>query len=1043
MPRHDEEGHRNNLLKYLREHSTPDGTPNTDVWRQGMMDYVQLDVDASVLWNPIGPAPLQITAQQQYQGTDPDSGEVTDIAIDPDGTTDQTMFIATNDGGIWRTQNGGLTWEQTMDDLLGLSMGAVAIDPSSPTVSRVIYAGTGNMYDGGSEFTKGVGLYRSSDGGATWNIVDGGPFATIFAGAYITGIAVPAQDRVLVATNNGLYLSVDGGQDFGSNSPNFDNAQPVVSTSITCLLLDAASPATTVYIAVAGQGVFKSTDAGATFPTNLFTAANGAPQAPLGNIEVAQSELNPQVLYASVQSGQNPNAVYSGLFQSINGGQNWTLLPSVAGVASADGFAQTDYDLTLGIDPVVAVSAGAPGPPPSGLIYVGFQELWRSQNGGQVFTAPACTNTQVHWDNHVIRFSPAANRVAGSANAPVYIGTDGGIAKSTDGGTTWHGLNSDIGTNLFFSIDIGKGGASNPPNKAYTYGGCQDTGTSCHLPADVSANSTTWHASINGDGRQVAVDPTDPTWAYGFDDGLLIQTSNAGTSWSFIGNLPKPSNFMFASIALEQGGNSAPNRTVYVGIDKLLYQSTNAGAIFASIPALSPPDKIVAVTTTSVDPKRIWVAAFDGSVHYSADAGATWDQGSFQSLPYPNARNTFMYVTAIAVDPITADRVAVAYAGLSGIHSKYRTCHVFLTTDSGLTWNDISGTDGSGPNGNLPDLPYHSVVFDKSANPPAIIVACDGGVMRCTNATVAGGNVTATWKAYGVGLPTVSCSSLAIDNSVNPPVLRVGTYGRSCFEVTHATGPQIYVGPNPGFGAVPVGGSGTLAIYVYNYGDAALTVSGINIAGSASFALNPAPAFPVTIAPAGTQAFSLVFSPTAAGDQVCYIAINNNGGNSPYALSATGRGVAAKSPRLATNPASIPTIPNSNATPPNTDFGPTTNKNPRSIPLQLFNVGTTPLAIQSINQSGSSDFSLSPAPVFPINIAAGGQASVTISYTPTSNGQASATFQIASNDPLSPSTLKVQGTGNAVSGALWPYILLAIGLAAVVGGVIAYEEFKK
>jgi hypothetical protein len=1050
VPRHDEEGHRQNLQKYLRDHSTPDGTPSPDVWRQGMMDYVQLDVDASVYWNPIGPAPLQIAVEQNYQGAGPDSGEVTDIAIDPDGTTDQTIYIATNDGGIWKTGDGGTMWSPTMDDLLGLSMGAVAIDPTSPSIARVIYAGTGNLYDGGREFAKGVGLYRSSDGGSTWSIVDGGPFATVFAGAYITAIAVIAQDRILVASSKGLYLSIDGGQNFGSNSPSFDNAQPVVTSEVTCIVVDATNlnatkPDAPIYIGVSGVGVLKSTDGGVTF-TNLFTAANGAPAAPIGNIEVAQSEQNPQVLFASVQVG----ADYTGLYRSMNGGQQWTLLPNVKAVAVVDRFGQTDYDLTLGIDPQVAVSDGnPPSPPQAGLIYVGFQELWQSKDGGQTFSSPACTSGQVHWDNHIIRFSPPANRVPASST-PVYIGTDGGIAKSTNGGTTWNGVNGDIGSTLFFGIDIGRGSAN---NNAYTYGGCQDTGHAGHLPGD--ANTTIWHALCNGDGGKVAVDPTNPQYVYGFryaigapTPGGPIFTNDGGTTWQSLANLPIPSLPGYASVALDQTTGIAANvRKVYLGIEKALYKGdSQPGTVFAP-PIFTFASQVTALTTTTKDPLRVWAGLLDGTVHYSADAGLNWDQGAFQGRPNPIPAGTPMAVTAIAVDPANADRVAVVYAGLSGIHSKYRTRHVFLTTDSGVTWNDISGTDGNGPNGNLPDLPYHSVVFDESTNPSpsAIIVACDAGVMRCTNATVAGGNVTATWKAYGVGLPTVSCSSLAIDNSVNPPVLRVGTYGRSCFEVTHATGPQIYVGPNLGFGSVPVAGSGTLALYTYNYGDAPLTITGINVEGATSFALNPAPTFPVTIPPGGTQAFSLVFSPSVISDETATLKISSNDAGSPSQVTVIGRAVAAANPRLATNPISLPTIGGNNASPTPADFGPTTAESPRSIPVQLFNVGTKELDISSITRtSGSSDFSLSPAPTFPISIPAGGQASVTIAYQPSSNGQASATFQIASNDPLTPSTLQVQGTGTAVSGSLWPYILLAIGAAVLVGGgVLAYEEFKK
>jgi photosystem II stability/assembly factor-like uncharacterized protein len=990
-----------------------------------MMDYVQLNVDASVFWTPIGPAPLLVdsltplqTAQglPLFQGNGPDSGEVTDIAIDPNGTADEIIYIATNDGGIWKTEDKGFSWESTMDDLLGLSMGAVAIDPSSPAISRVIYAGTGNIYDGGGEFNKGVGLYRSSDGGSTWGIVDGGPFGTVFAGAFITAIVVLAADTLLVGTNKGLFRSVDGGQHFGSNSPTFDNHQPVVAGLIMCVMQDAAQPATTVYVGVATVGVMKSTDAGVTFPPpNLFGPVNVAPNQ-LGNIEITQSELNPQVLLVSAQTGARPNGVYLGLYLSTDGGTNWTLVPTLSAVANADGFGQTDYDLTIGIDPVIPVSAGVP---PTGLIYAGFQELWRSQNGGQAFEVQACTANQTHWDQHVLRFSPKPNRTAGAITTTAYVGTDGGIWRSTDGGTTWVPINGNIGSNLLFGIDIGKGAGN-----AYTYGGCQDTGTAARRPGDPLTN---WHLGIDGDGRQVAVDPAVPTTAYGFDGGGLIKTIDAGANWQFLAGLP-PTGGVPPVIALEQNGIDATKRILYIGTLQTVYKSIDAGVTFTLTP-LATGGWVTAIATTAADSSRIWVGSSDGSVHYSGDAGLTWDKAPLVQQP-----GGVGSVTGVAIDPKTPDRVAVVYAGVTGIHSKYRTKRVFLTSDNGATWNDVSGTDGNGPLGNLPDLPMHSVVFDTSTPTPALVVASDAGVMRCTDVNVSGSTVTATWLAYGVGLPTVSCSSLAIDNTVNPPVLRVGTYGRSCFEVTRPVpgSARLYVGPNLGFGAVPTApGSGSLSLYTYNCGANPLIINSISIAGSANFAFNPAPAFPVTVDPGATSTFTLVFTPATVGDDLALLSIISNDPASPYALSATGRGVAPGAPRLATNPVA------------QTNLG-ATGKDARSVPLQLFNIGTKTLNISAINLAkGSSDFSLNPAPTFPIQIAPGGETDVTISYQPSGNGPATATFQIVSDDPQNPLNFTVGGTGAAVSGSLWPIVLLALGAALLIGGVIGYEELKK
>ena len=186
-------------------------------------------------WMQIGPAPLRIDKNQNFQGQGPDSGEVVDIAIDPRNTTDRVIYIASNDGGIWKSTDGGMTWTPKTDFMSSLSMGAVALDPGNPSV---VYAGTGNLFDGGGIFFRGVGIYKSIDAGETWSTLNPGG---MFNNRGINRIVFPAPNVLLVATNVGLFRSVDEGLNFGSNAPTFNNGQPVLNGFVTDVHPDTAA----------------------------------------------------------------------------------------------------------------------------------------------------------------------------------------------------------------------------------------------------------------------------------------------------------------------------------------------------------------------------------------------------------------------------------------------------------------------------------------------------------------------------------------------------------------------------------------------------------------------------------------------------------------------------------------------------------------------------------------------------------------------------------------------------------------------------------
>jgi hypothetical protein len=136
-------------------------------------------------------------------------------------------------------------------------------------------------------------------------------------------------------------------------------------------------------------------------------------------------------------------------------------------------------------------------------------------------------------------------------------------------------------------------------------------------------------------------------------------------------------------------------------------------------------------------------------------------------LNIPGAPVPQQGVSGIAVDPFDTTIVIVVYPAT--------TNQVFMTSDSGAKWKDISAT--------LPNLPVRSVVIDPNTSPHSIIIGTDAGVLRTRNWGV-------SWEILGTGLPTVQCTSLAIDFGLVPSLLRVGTYGRSVFELDYE---RVYV----------------------------------------------------------------------------------------------------------------------------------------------------------------------------------------------------------------------------------------------------------
>ena len=725
-------------------------------------------------WKLVGPGPIRDLGKGQISAAGGTlSGLVTDIAIDPSGTTDTILYVATDAGGLWKSVDGGNSWQPKTDTMPAISMGAVALDPNTPTT---VYAGSGSLFNFGD--FDAAGVYKSTDGGDTWQVLNPNG---IFSNVGINRMVLPDSGTLIVGSGAGLFRLTSNGS--RSTRP--------LNGVISDLKLDTGVR-TTVYVAVAGRGIFRSTDSGASFAATPFflPSSRGLPKGlAFGGVVFAQSTRpDGNTFYASailtagqpllVCGGPFPNPTL-GLYKSADGGKSWSEIkqgPELPAQLQTQVVAGRilGYDQTLGVDPQNAKR-----------FYFGLRGMYATNDGGAAglrdkttsvgFPCPSAVqddridNTKGHADHHAIAFSPPSHfprRRPGvpPPPTPVFLGNDGGLVSTANQGATFSYLNGGLSTVLMNGLDIGRG---NRANNKFSYGTAWDNGLFSHTPAQTGIE---WVEGTNSDGAAVAVDPLLPTHAIGSTNtgrsanATGFYTTFDGQNWTNGSALPSSAS----PLAFDPNG-----RRAYAASGGTFFQSKNNGASFSVVGSFLP---IWAIGQSRADSNILWLGLGDGTLQFTNNAvnGApiTWLAPATQPAGPRNQR-----VTGLALDPVDPRQVVVVYPGISGVNpANTPSGHVFMTMNAGATWSDVSGSPGGGLD-NLPDLPLYSVVIDPNTDPHTIVVAGDGGVFQSTN-------LGKTWQTLGSGLPSsVQMRALALDNSVRPEVLRVASWGRSAFEL--------------------------------------------------------------------------------------------------------------------------------------------------------------------------------------------------------------------------------------------------------------------
>ena len=688
-------------------------------------------------------------------------GRVRDIAADP--TTQDVVYIATGSGGLWKSTDGGQTFAMAWDTQLPQSMGAVAVDSQG-----VVWAGTGEPDHGGGSAYYGKGIYKSTDGGATWvnmGLEDGDTIGQIV-------IDPRDNDRVFVAVmgalhdtepTRGLFMTEDGGA-------NWDRV--IIPESSSTGAIDVTINKTNPEIMLATTWdkirdeksrlygphsyVYRSIDGGHTWlnvhsPPLPQSEKNPALQTTANlvgrmGVDFSDSDPNRAYLISSTAAG-----AFNGFFTSTDAGATWSAVGSTStGTLQtiSGGFAW--WFGRVYVDPVNPLH-----------VFVAGVSLAESTNGGASWLP---TSNSPHADQHGFEWDPfIANKV--------YLGNDGGLYRSTQNGAargTWTKA-PRLPVTQFYAMDV------SVQDGARLNAGSQDNGSLRSWGPGNQDNTVNgdWSGFVGGDGMMNRIDPTNDHKFYGC-------SQNGGCR----GFAPPPTpagGFSMTMPGADRKNWVAPiefaadPRFVFGGSNFVLRMNTDIGQrawlrispdlTEGTVPRAPGFGTITALGTTVADANLVYAGTDSGLMWVSRNAMAepatavTWQK--LESPVFPGR-----WVTRITVDQ---DNPKVAWASFSGWRSGDGYPHLVMTTDGGNTWADIAGKK-------LPQAPINDVIRHP-AKPKWLFVATDVGVFRSTN-------LGKTWLKVGANLPLVPINDIDLPAGSN--TLYAATYGRSVWSTSLA-----------------------------------------------------------------------------------------------------------------------------------------------------------------------------------------------------------------------------------------------------------------
>lgn len=635
------------------------------------------------------------SADWALQGPGNVAGRVNAIAIKPG--SDSTLLAGFSGGGIFKSTDAGNNWKPVFDNELELSIGDITYDPNNP---NIVYAGTGDPNMPAITFN-GNGLYKSTDGGETWQYLGLGQ-----EGIISKILVDPSNSSILYAgimgnpyvrdEARGVYKSTDGGVTwqkvlFVSNQAGTSDLvmDPVNPKILYASFWDRIRNNQESLIYGPHARVYKTTDGGATWNQ----LGGGLPTGVMGRTGLAISQQNPNKLYAVyIDSLSTPG----GLYKSTDGGATWTSMNIVALEDACADFGW--YFGKIRVNPVNDEE-----------VYFLAIILYRKAAGSTQWQPGANS----HADVHDLQFG---------ANGLRYLGCDGGVYRNKPGQMQWIKSNN-LPTTQFYHTSY------NPHTPDVYYAGAQDNGIR-------KGNGTLyngWESVFPADGFRCAFHPADPNlfWVE-TQNGEIHKTIDGGNNWSFgepcLGTTDR-CNWDLPYLMSPHN----PDR-LYAGTYRMYFSESGSGwgpisgdltdgVIFA--PRFH---NISCLDESPVLAEKLIAGTSDGNV-WRAEPKGNWVNIT-AGLPE-------RYVTAVIGSPTLSNRIFVTH---SGFRDNEYIPHIHRSDNNGQTWINISG--------NLPNVPVNDLYVLPGHADSVLFAATDAGVYVTLNSGQ-------QWQRLGVNLPFV------------------------------------------------------------------------------------------------------------------------------------------------------------------------------------------------------------------------------------------------------------------------------------------------